>query len=164
MSTRMALTVGFSLRRCSGAMGKSCLSAQWSSERLKDGEIADVLVGEVLLQVVQLLGLVALQRSLLVDVLADLPEDRLGGGAVLDVEVAEVEERNGLLLLLDGVVVAFQAAEPGLVLQEDLEVGDDLVLDLGLVLLAERLALVDPLEDLDDEHRMLGRRRRGRSR
>ena len=124
-------------------------------QRLEDGEIAHVLVGEVLLQVVQLLGLVALLRAGLVDLLADLPEDGLGGGAIFDVEVAEVEKRNRLLLLLDRIVIAFEAAEPGLVLQQDLQVGHDLVLDLRLVLLAERFALVDALKHLDDEHGVL---------
>ena len=45
-----------------------------------------------------------------------------------------------------------ELAELRLVLEEELEVGDDLVLFLGLVLHAEGLALVDALEDLDDEH------------
>jgi len=41
--------------------------------------------------------------------------------------------------IMHGVVVAFQAAEPGLVLEEDFQIGDDLVLLLWLVLLTEPL-------------------------
>ena len=121
-------------------------------ERLEDREIAHVLVGEERRQVVELLGLVAGLLALLGDLLADLPEDLLGRRAVLEVEVAQVEERKRLVLLLEGVVEALEAAELRLVLQQDLQVGHDLLLLLGLVLLAEGFPLVDPLEDLDHEH------------
>ena len=59
MSTRMALTVGFSFSRCSGVIGKQLLQRPVIEERLEDREIADVLVGEKLVQFVELLGLVA---------------------------------------------------------------------------------------------------------
>ena len=121
-------------------------------ERLEDREIADVLVGEEGVELVELLGLVAGFATLAGDLLADLPEEGLGGGAVLEVEVTQVEEGECLVLLLDGVVEALEAAELGAVAEEFGEVVDDLVAHLGLVLLAERLALVNALEDLDHEH------------
>src|ERR1017187_1158371 len=58
-------------------------------ERLEDREVAHVLVGEVLRQVAQLLGLVPGLLVLLRDLLADLPEYLLRGRPVLEVEVAE---------------------------------------------------------------------------
>ena len=61
-------------------------------QRLEDGEIADVLVGEELVEIVELFGLVAGIAAFFGDLLADLPIDRFGGGAVFEVEVAEVEE------------------------------------------------------------------------
>ena len=125
-------------------------------ERLEDGEVADVLVGEEFFELAELLGLVTGFRSLLVDLRADLPEEAFGGGAVLEVEVAEFEKRVRLLLLLHGVVETFEAAQAGLVSQQHLEVGDDLVRlgrhGGGL----DGLALGDGVEDLDDEHRVRG--------
>ena len=50
----------------------------------------------------------------------------------------------------------FEATELGLVFQHDFKVFDDFVFDLGLVLLAERFAFVDALEDFDDEERVRG--------
>jgi hypothetical protein len=135
--------------------GEKLLQRPMVEQGLEDREIADVLVGEE-----RDAGRAAPRAgsrnlaTLLGDLFADLPEQRLGGGAVLEVEVAEIEERERLLLLLHGVVEALEPAELGLVLQHDLEIGDDLVLHLGLVLVAEGLALVDALEDLDDEQRV----------
>jgi hypothetical protein len=81
--------------------GEELLERPVVEERLEDGEVADVLVGEELVEVVEFLGLVAgFLAALLGDLFADLPEERLGGGAVLEVEVAEVEERERLLLFL----------------------------------------------------------------
>src|SRR5581483_7603159 len=132
--------------------GEELLQRPVIEEGLEDGKIADVLVGEEGVEVVKFLRLVAGLAILLRDLLADLPENLLGGGAVFQIEVAEVEERKGLFFFLERVVETLEQAEPGLVLEQDGEVVDDLVGLLRLVLLAERLALVDPLEDFDHEH------------
>src|SRR5690606_35884201 len=105
-------------------------------------------------EIAQLLGLVAIFGRLLVDLLADLPEQALGGGAVFEIEVAEVEERGRLLLFLHRVVETLEAAEARLVLEKNLQVGDDLVLLGGYRRALDRLALRDALEHLDNEHRV----------
>ena len=72
--------------------GEELLERPVVQQRLEDGEIADVLVGEELVEIVELFGLVAGVAAFLGDLFADLPIDRFGGGAVFEVEVAEVEE------------------------------------------------------------------------
>ena len=47
--TSVPSQVGFSVRRLTGMMGNSCLSAQWSSRGLEDAEVAEVLVAEQIL-------------------------------------------------------------------------------------------------------------------
>ena len=75
--------------------------SDWKTEKLQD-----VLVGEHRLHVLELLGDLLERLQVLVDALADLPEEDLALGPVLEREVAEVEEREELLLVLERVVVA----------------------------------------------------------
>jgi hypothetical protein len=51
------------------------------------------------MQVAQLLGLVSGVAALLGELLADPPKELFGGGAIAQIEVTEIEERDGLLLL-----------------------------------------------------------------
>jgi hypothetical protein len=109
------------------------------------------LVRKELRKIAKFLGLVAGFLTLLRDIFADLPKQRFGGGSVFEVEIAEIKKGKGFFLFLGGVVKTFQAAEFGLVLEHDLKVLDDLVFDLRLMLLAERLTFVDALENFDHE-------------
>jgi hypothetical protein len=156
MSTRIALTVGLFVEAVQRGDGEELLERPVVEQGLEDGEIADVLVGEERGELVQFLRAGSrisgppwrfVRRS------ARRATRRRRG---FQVEVAEVEEGEGLLLFLDRVVETLEPAELGLVLQHDLQIGDDLVLDLGLVLVAEGFALVDALEDLDDEQGVRG--------
>ena len=75
-------------------------------QRLEDRKVQDVLVGEHRLHVFELLRHFLEGLQVLVDALADLPEEDLALGPILERQVAEVEEREELLLVLDRVVVA----------------------------------------------------------
>ena len=136
--------------------GEKLLERPVIEKRLEDREIADVLVGEELVEIVEFLGLIAGFLAFFGDLFADLPKQGFGGGAVFEVEVTEIKERQRFFLFLRGVVKTFEATELGLVFQHDFKVFDDFVFDLGLVLLAERFAFVDALEDFDDEERVRG--------
>ena len=111
--------------------GEELLERPVVEQRLKDGEVADVLVGEELVEIVELFGLVAGVATFFGDLFADLPIDRFGGGAIFEVEVTEVEEGKRLLLFLECVVETFQTAELALVFEHYFEIGDDLVFHLG---------------------------------
>src|SRR5216684_1863674 len=88
--------------------GEELAESPMIEQRLEDGEVADVLIGELDLEVPQILGHF-LGIHLLHDglqLLRDLPEELLDSRLRVEVQQAELEHVLGLLLDLDDVVPA----------------------------------------------------------
>jgi hypothetical protein len=73
-------------------------------DRLEDREIDDVLVGELALEVLELLRDLLQALEVATNPVAGVPEEDLPLRAVLQRDVAEVEEGEELLLVLERVV------------------------------------------------------------
>ncbi len=125
---------------------------------LEDAEIGDELIGQGLVEVLELLGdvLHALVAEDARELAADLPEHDLALGPVVQGQVAQVEHRDELVLLGDGVVVHL-----GEVLHGDVVPGvGQLLQHLGLLPRQFHAVLgvgrVDQADDVDDGHGMIG--------
>src|ERR1700694_2890358 len=164
MSTMVQSRVGGSSRRCSGTMGKSWSKAQWSGAlwkgekfamywsailspragvlrggrvvgaALEEQEVRHVLIGDLVPQVARVAReplLAAVQGH---QPAAELPEEALHRGALLEAEDAQLEHLQGLLLLGHRVVVGLGLVARG-------EAGHDLAHlphDADLVLIGHR--------------------------
>ena len=108
MSPRTARRVGDLVEAVDRHDREELLDRPAIGHRLEDREVAEVGVRQQRLQALQLLGHVIQLADDAQELAADGPEEPLGQGAVLDGQVAEVEQAQRLVHRLDGVVVALQ--------------------------------------------------------
>ena len=125
-------------------------------QRLEDGEVADVLIGELVVERAQLLGDVARVHAgdEGLHPLRDLPEERLDARLHVEIEQAVLEHRLGLLLDLLQVVPCLVDAVLG---QRTIDLQDlarQLVIGGANLPRLER-RLLDRAERLHHEHRMV---------
>ena len=85
--------------------GEELLDRPRVGHRLEEGEVAEVGVGELGFEAFEVITDIVSFLEDLEDFPADAPEEFFGEGAEFEGEVAEVEEVEGFVALLDGVVV-----------------------------------------------------------
>ena len=91
-----------------GDDGKHLVDGPGIGQRLKQGEVAEVLVGNHARNLAQLIGHVLHALGYLTHLAGDAPEKFLDGGAGLQVEHTQREEVERLLAYLQGVVPALE--------------------------------------------------------
>ena len=94
-------------------MGKELLDRPEVGYRLKQREIAEICVGQQPLQGLEFLGHFVHVADEAQNLLADAPEILLGQHTLLKLQVAEGEQGQRFVLVLQGVVVGFQQVLAG---------------------------------------------------
>ena len=82
----------------------------------------------------QLFGLIPGLHAFFVDLFADLPKNLLGGGPILEIKVAEIEEGKSFFFFLQRIMETLEATQLGFVFQEHRHGIDNLMPSLGLML------------------------------
>ena len=126
---------------------------------LEDRKVENVLVREHGLHVLELFRDFLQGLQVPVDPLADLPEDDLSLRAVLEREMSEVEEREQLLLVLQGVVVALPEILGVDLFQDPRELLDDVRILRGHPDSAPLLDTIGDVEHVRDQDRVKRRHR-----
>ena len=97
-------------------------------QRLEDREVAEILVGELGLERLELFGPLVVGLAQRHDAPADLPEERLDGRLVVEREITVHEQRLCLVLLLERVVVGLERVHRRQIAVDLAQTRDDLVL------------------------------------
>ena len=86
-------------------IGKQLIQRPGVRRGLEHRKIADVLAGQNIFEIDEFLGPLLHRAGELDGLAADLPEQPFAVGAILQIQIAEVEERLQLLPVLQRVVV-----------------------------------------------------------
>src|SRR5271169_5091461 len=124
---------------------------------LEDRHVHDVLVGQHDLELLELLGDVLERVEMPPDPVADVPVEDLALAPVLERDVAEIEEREKLLLVLERVVVALAHRLRGDALPHVVHLAHDVVLVAVELDGAALLDAVRHVENVRHEDRVICR-------